>query len=480
MVNLATIEQQLLQDFESYNFVLLEKIDASELILHITRLALDFMFANILEMSYQNIPLEFYGNIFDLYRLQLEDISTSYLKERRLDSTPEMSNEYIVEGLNNDLYNCVVISMNIVQRYYIPCRSYKTSFIRMPQTSEKKAQLNLKIQYLKSVPQPEQRTDEWYRFRHNTLTASNLWKVFYSESSQNQLIYEKCKPLEIRESRTTNLTTPFHWGQKYEPLSVLYYEYIYGTHVDDFGCIPHPEYSYIAASPDGINCDHENERFGRMLEIKNIVNRDITGIPKMEYWVQMQIQMETCGLNECDFLETRFKEYEGGYEEFISDPNFPDPESTTGKRVDTGATTYRGIIAHFEGPTGPKYEYHSFGLTIAEILEWENTVVAKYPECTWVQTLYWHLAEISCILVLRNKPWFIKAQPHIELLWSIVEQERGGDYSHRAPKRRNTRTTDNTDNLVNNTNANLDNIDISNASIGEIINSGTRTCLIDL
>jgi hypothetical protein len=123
MVNLATIEQQLLQDFESYNFVLLEKIDASELILHITRLALDFMFANILEMSYQNIPLEFYGNIFDLYRLQLEDISTSYLKERRLDSTPEMSNEYNVEGLNNDLYNCVVISMNIVKRYYITCRS---------------------------------------------------------------------------------------------------------------------------------------------------------------------------------------------------------------------------------------------------------------------------------------------------------------------------------------------------------------------
>ena len=200
----------------------------------------------------------------------------------------------------------------------------------------------------------------------------------------------------------------------------------------------------------------------------------------MEYWVQMQMQMETCGLNECDFLETRFKEYEGGYEEFIGDPNFPDTDSSTGTRTDTGATTYRGIIAHFEGPTGPRYEYHSFGLTITQILEWEKTVVAKYPECTWVQTLYWHLHEISCILVLRNKPWFIKAQPHIELLWSIVERERLGDYSHRAPKRRNTRNTDNTDNHANNTNANLDNIDISNASIGEIINSGTRTCLIDL
>jgi hypothetical protein len=45
-----------------------------------------------------------------------------------------------------------------------------------------------------------------------------------------------------------------------------------------------------------------------MLEIKNISNRIIDGIPKEEYWVQMQIQMETCDLDECDFVETRFKE----------------------------------------------------------------------------------------------------------------------------------------------------------------------------
>ena len=56
--------------------------------------------------------------------------------------------------------------------------------------------------------------------------------------------------------------------------------------------------------------DNKNDRYGRMLEIKNIVNRDITGIPKKAYWVQMQLQMEVCDLEECDFLETRFKEYD--------------------------------------------------------------------------------------------------------------------------------------------------------------------------
>ena len=39
------------------------------------------------------------------------------------------------------------------------------------------------------------------------------------------------------------------------------------------------------------------------------MNRDITGIPKEEYWVQMQVQLETCDLEYCDFFETRFKEY---------------------------------------------------------------------------------------------------------------------------------------------------------------------------
>ena len=82
-----------------------------------------------------------------------------------------------------------------------------------------------------------------------------------------------------------------------------------------------PSYSFIGASPDGINSNISNPRFGRMLEIKNIVNREINGIPKLEYWIQMQLQMETCDLNECDFLETKFIEYENE-DDFIKDGSF--------------------------------------------------------------------------------------------------------------------------------------------------------------
>jgi hypothetical protein len=55
-----------------------------------------------------------------------------------------------------------------------------------------------------------------------------------------------------------------------------------------------------------------------MIEIKNISNREINGIPKEEYWVQMQVQMETCDLDECDFVETRFKEFKSEEEFYES------------------------------------------------------------------------------------------------------------------------------------------------------------------
>ena len=48
-----------------------------------------------------------------------------------------------------------------------------------------------------------------------------------------------------------------------------------------------------------------NSQYGRMLKSKTL-SIGITGIPE-EYWIQMQIQMETCDLSCCDFLETPSK-----------------------------------------------------------------------------------------------------------------------------------------------------------------------------
>ena len=109
--------------------------------------------------------------------------------------------------------------------------------------------------HLAELKDVKQRTNEWYELRHHILTASNIWKAFASESQRNSLIYEKCSPFIKRdmEGGCVNTSSPLHWGVKYEPLTVMLYEYKNDTKIDEFGCIQHPEYDFLGASPDGIN-----------------------------------------------------------------------------------------------------------------------------------------------------------------------------------------------------------------------------------
>jgi putative phage-type endonuclease len=306
----------------------------------------------------------------------------------------------------------------------IPERSFSETFIiETPNIKTIKKQIN----YLSSKPQPVQRTPEWYEFRHNLITASNAYKVFESQSSQNQLIYEKChENNNSKQSSCVNINTPFHWGQKYEPVSVMIYENNYNTKIKDFGCIRHDKYSFLGASPDGINIDETNPRYGRMLEIKNIVNREIDGIPKKEYWIQMQLQMETCNLNECDFLETKFAEYENETD-FLNDGEFN--KSSNGE--------LKGVIMYFNTQEGnPLYLYKPLNMDKDEFDLWEANNIDTM-KLTWIKNIYWKLEIISCVLVLRNEKWFKDNIQSIQKIWSIIESERINGYDHRAPIKKN-------------------------------------------
>ena len=275
------------------------------------------------------------------------------------------------------------------------------------------------IQILKSLPQPEQRTSEWYKFRHEHITASNAWKAFGTQSSKNQLIYEKCKPIEIKETSSFNLTeNALTWGHKFEPLTRMIYEDINKTQIEDFGCIEHPTYTFLAASPDGIVTGPNN--FGRMIEIKNVVSREINGVPKMDYYIQTQLQMEVCNLNECDFIETKFVEYPT-YLDFIQNDN---------KR--------KGIIAVFVLNTEYKYIYMPFTInTETETNQWLDSVMDYEGE--WIKNIYWYLDVYSCILIKRKQDWFNYAIPILQDIWNTICVERQGDYSLRAPKKRNNK-----------------------------------------
>ena len=346
--------------------------------------------------------------------------------------------DQLAEAINYDIEEeitqCVEQAMKLFYTQVAPPRSYKTSFIRKNGNGNGNGNVSTlkeKITYLQNIPQPEQRTPEWYNFRYKYLTASSIWKAFISESTRNQLIFDKCKPLNVEKYTHTSTDSPMHWGHKYEPVSVQLYELVFCTQVSDFGCLPHKTITYLAASPDGINTLTTSSRYGRMLEIKNIVNREIDGNPKMEYWIQMQLQMEVCNLNECDFLETRFKEYpdEAAY--------LLDSCQDTAGICNTNMTLtgqQKGQMIQFMVQGQPHYEYAPLNTT--DYLQWEELMMAKHVNDIWVKHIYWRLDQMSCILVLRNKFWFNYAVPILNALWATIEHEKVHGYQHRSPNKK--------------------------------------------
>ena len=301
----------------------------------------------------------------------------------------------------------------------------QNDFLRYEPWTPTKLSVSPELIYaLENMPQPDQKSPEWYLFRHDHITASNAWKALSTQANKNQLIYEKCLPMNTEKFKPTLNENSLTWGHKYEPLSNIMYELKMNTKVKEFGCIEHPIYKFLAASPDGIVVGENN--YGRMLEIKNVVSRVIDGCPKKEYYVQMQLQMEVCNLDECDFVETKFTEYEG-YQQFMEDKTDND----------------KGVIAVFVKDNKFIYEYMPFG---SNIDEWTDTI-QKNGE--WFKNIYWKLEVFSCVLVKRNKEWFKAAINHLEELWKIVCEERQtGEFIKRAPKKRNIIVKENIISLI--------------------------------
>ena len=132
----------------------------------------------------------------------------------------------------------------------------------------------------------------------------------------------------------------------------------------------------------------------------------------------MQLQMEVCELNECDFLETRFTEY----------PSQEEYENDT-------AADKKGLMMLFMSGEGkPIYEYAPISASI-NIDEWQEAMMEKNSTLTWMKNIYWKLDQLSCVLVLRNKLWFKAVVPQLKDIWATIEKEKESGYEHRMPKK---------------------------------------------
>lgn len=285
-------------------------------------------------------------------------------------------------------------------------------------------EVNRTLEWLDNFPVQRQRTVEWYTTRRQLFSASNLWKLFGTPSQYNSLIYEKCKEVKIMEFEGDILSpNARNWGIKYEPVSVLIYEHKYDTKINNkYGCIPHEVYP-IGASPDGINVKESSPKYGHLLEIKNIYNREMDGIPSKEYWIQMQIQMETCRLEYCDFLETRFKEY-SSREEFEEDLTHE----------------YKGIMLFFipkdNLPVPVQSQFIYVPLFIENVETWIDAKMLEMESHILYIRTYWYLDEMYCTEIERNDLWFRSSVPKMIEGWETVVAERISGCEHRAPQSR--------------------------------------------
>ena len=353
---------------------------------------------------------EYIENNIETYKLKkFRELLIDYIYINITDAYQNLIDEY-----NIDIDTLIDESIDFYFNKNNNYRSYKDSpILTIPDVKI----ISKKLKIIENKYQPEQKTDAWYEYRYNGLTASNLWKAIDTPASLNSLIYSKCEPLNVSKFKSVNIDSPFHHGHKYEPLSIQIYENKYNTKVGEYGCIQHSDYEFLKASPDGINIDPSSNRYGRLVEVKNPTSRIITGIPKLEYWVQMQHQMEICDLDECDFLETSFKEYENE-EEFLNDGESFN-KTKNGK--------LKGILVMFEEGT---YEYPPLNLTKNEFDEWYDNLLNNSKK-SWIKNIYWYLETYSNILVTRNKKWYKSVLPQFIKVWETIVYEKKNGYQHR-------------------------------------------------
>jgi len=270
------------------------------------------------------------------------------------------------------------------------------------------------IRELKKIPQPEQRTPEWYVFRQDRLTASDLGTILGVNP------YEKYNGVVQKKA---GLEKPFKtnraimWGVKYEEVITKIYELRNKVNVYEYGCLPHPVVNHFGASPDGIvDIDSENVNYiGRMLEIKCPSSRDITGFIPEYYHAQVQGQLEVCDLEYCDFVECKISEYETK-EEYFADGDLCYQANGFEKGV---------VIDTYDKELGKEVFYYlDIGLTGEEIDKFEDNILDKVcmnDKLEYLKTSYWKVTEYNELLIKRNKEWFDNhCLPIINGFWEKV------------------------------------------------------------
>ena len=266
----------------------------------------------------------------------------------------------------------------------------------------------VKLDRLKRLELPEQRSAEWYEMRKEKLTASALADALDKGhfQSRDELILSKIEEKPFEPNPITE------WGVKYEDIAIVFYEELYNVKVLDFGLIPHPEFDAFGASPDGICDDTGNDKYlGRMVEIKCPPKRKFTKTVPPHYLMQVQGQLEVCDLDECDFFQVKIEEYED-YEDYCKDIFEIDGVLQDGR---THLNYPKGVIITCKEGEKLSYTYSKINQSNQSLEEWvegHKETMENIHEIKW-----WKITRYECTFIQRDKEWWYDIMDQILLFY---------------------------------------------------------------
>jgi len=308
--------------------------------------------------------------------------------------------------------------------------------------------------YLLNLPQPEQKSKAWFDMRHNMITASSAAQAMGDSKydTMDQFIYEKVFGKEFSENRYV------HHGKKYEHIATMFYQHVYDVKIGEFGLLKHPSIDFIGASPDGICSAYRldgtrgSPLLGTMVEIKCPVSREIKtsgdiidSICPYYYWVQVQLQLQCCNLQRCDFIQCSIKEYEDdtlgtAEEKFMNDEYVAEHTENQNVKIDINNNFGRNAVIQLlpinwtQKVKYEKREWYSkylypptLDMTKEEVLEWVATERKNYSNNAYAKdykfdrVCFFRIATSHNTIIMREDKWFEEAVPKLKVTWEKIK-----------------------------------------------------------
>lgn len=300
------------------------------------------------------------------------------------------------------------------------------------------------VDFIKSLPQLEQKSPAWFEMRNSCITATAVSEIM-DESPYNtptNVLLDKCGlPKEFIQNEFV------HHGNKFEEIVSLCYSYRNNVRVDEYGLVKHEKYDFIGASPDGICYDTINigqgksKLVGRLIEIKCPFKRKIITEGEIDdvicphyYYLQVHTQLHVTNLDECDFVQCDIKEY-SSYEEFIADSepnqNFISVSSKNEKGIIIQLLPKNKWDTKNSGLFESKYIYPpKINLSNKEYDTWLNNELIRWPSNPLYKDyyldkpIYWKMILFFPKLIKKTDYDFDKNIPLLKQFWKYVKLYR--------------------------------------------------------